>query len=126
MLTFLVVSLAAFRITRIITLDTITEGPREWLLLRFPPDPEHARLHPKKFTINGKATTAWMPDGRVPDRKVSKFGVLLSCPWCVGFWVSGALVAVVANLTSIELPVVWWFAVAAVVGLIARNLDADA
>lgn len=120
---FLVLSLAAFRITRIITTDTITEPPREWFLKRFPPDPEHAKLWPRTVVINGKKTTAWVWSAERGSRKISKLGILASCPWCVGFYVSGIAVLVVANLTSIELPVLWWFAVSAVVGLTARNLD---
>ena len=123
---FLLTSLAAFRITRIITLDTITEGPREWFLLRFPPDPEHARLHKAKHRIDGRTVIAWVPDSTGQTRKISKLGILVSCPWCVGFHISGLVVAVVANLTSVPLPVLWWFAVSAAVGLIARNYDADA
>lgn len=43
---------------------------------------------------------------------------LITCCWCLGSWISFAVVAVVAQLTSIEMPVLQALAVACIVGLI--------
>lgn len=48
---------------------------------------------------------------------------LLSCPWCLGFWVClaavGAFILAPTGTTWALLP----FALSAVVGLVAKNLD---
>lgn len=81
---FVLVVLAAYRVTRIITSDTITRRARE----RY-----------------------------VPSRWLEA----ITCPWCVGFWVSGAAVGIVLLFgVSLPLPVAWWFALSAAVGLIAE------
>lgn len=53
------VALAAFRVTRLLQLDTILDGPRQRFL-----------------------------DRHAGDR----LGELTNCPWCLGFWVSVAIV----------------------------------
>lgn len=47
----------------------------------------------------------------------------IECPWCLGFWIAGAVVLIIAQLTSIPMPLLWWFAVACGVGLIGTVLD---
>lgn len=45
---------------------------------------------------------------------------LLTCPWCLGAWISFAVVAVTAQLVVLVLPVLQALAVACLVGLIAQ------
>lgn len=76
---------ASFRVTRLINLDSILEGPRLRWFRHFPP--EH---HP--------------------------LGQLVICPFCAGFWVSGAMLGV-AHLVGLAVwPLKWdlvlWWAVA--------------
>jgi hypothetical protein len=58
-LAFVIICLAAARLTRLVTEDIITEPLREW-----------ASIKP-----------AWVYD-------------LITCPWCIGFWISLGCVAV--------------------------------
>lgn len=85
--------LATYRVSRLIVADTITVKPRTLLLMLL-----HSNNHP------GLAKG-------------------LTCHWCEGFWLSGIAVLIVANLTSIPLPVMWWFAISTAVGLTGK-LDA--
>lgn len=80
-----VLILASFRITRLVTRDTIFDTLRD----------------------------------KVPDSEGTSIGYLIRCDWCAGIWVSGAVVGITAQLTSIPLPVLVWFAVAGALGLLA-------
>lgn len=120
-LAFIGTWLAAYRICRLIISDSILDSPREGFYRRFPPDAEHAKLRKYKTPQH----TYWRPE-LAPWRKISKWGQLVSCYWCIGFWVSGATVLVVSHLTTVNLPVLWWLATSTAVGLTHRNLDADA
>ena len=70
-LAFVIVSLAAARLTRLVTEDTILEPLREW-----------ATIHELVYE-------------------------LVTCPWCIGFWISLGTVAV------------WWLAGDTAVWLLA-------
>ena len=100
---FVGIWLTAFRVTRIFTKDSLFDRQRNAFFKRFPPNPETARL--------------------VNAAKVSKWGQLIACPYCIGFWVSGAIVFAVASWQSMEMPLLWWFATSGAVGLTAKNLD---
>lgn len=51
------------------------------------------------------------------------WGQGLTCAWCVGWWISGAL-AVVATLSSLVALPLWltWLAVATLTGIIAERI----
>lgn len=85
---FLVVSLAAARITRVITTDSISD--------------------PFRLFVSDRVQSDWVD-------------TLLSCPWCMGFWVSLATVLVVANFPTNPLVLIFVaaFATSQVVGIIA-------
>lgn len=82
-LLYLLLITASARIVRLITTDTITEPARTWVLRRV-------------------------------RRKVGKsLATGLSCPYCVGWWVSLALVLAVWPLRhGLPLPLLWPWAVA--------------
>lgn len=88
--TLLVLALAAWRVTRLITADSIFAGPREAALRRL---------------TAGKAE--------------SKPAELLTCAWCMGMWVSAAVVGGYDAVASVPIPVYVWLAVAAAVGILA-------
>lgn len=88
---FVLMSLAAYRLTRIVTLDVVTTRPRKWLQTR-------------------------------ADGKLEYF---VTCPWCVGWYVSAGIVAITAAATSVPLPLLQFLAVACLVGLIGANLDGE-
>lgn len=55
---------------------------------------------------------------KVEDRQT--FSEWLTCPWCAGAYFSAAVVAWVDLFVGLELPVLQWFAVSCLVGLIGR------
>lgn len=108
--------LASYRLTRIVTIDTFTEPIRERLYDRWPPDIDRAgwRYNP---TMRGVVKRA--PADK-PFPAVSWIGQLVECPWCVGYWLSGAVVLVASLVGSVPLPLLVWFAVSTLVGLIGE------
>lgn len=69
-MTLVVLALAGYRLTRLVVLDTILDGPRDWLLRRL----------------------ATRPHVKAPVR--AKLSELLQCVYCVGVWATLAIVAV--------------------------------
>lgn len=97
---FIGIALCSYRLWRLLGKDVILERPRKWLYRKFPPDAGTAKL------VNAPRTRY--------------LGVLIHCPWCSGFWISGFVVAAVTCFVSMPLPVLWWFATSTAVGLIAK------
>jgi hypothetical protein len=99
---FFVLAAAAFRLTRLVIKDTITEDIRERICGRT----DDGQMLPKYH---------YRP----------KLDELLHCPWCIGFWV-GLLTAVAwwaddGVTLAVSLPL----ALSAVTGLVAARLDDD-
>lgn len=90
---FLLISLASYRLWRIPGRDT------------WPP---------------AEAFRGWLERRTGKDSAWTDF---VTCPFCAGFWITGMVVLVVAQVASVPLPVLQWFAAAAVVGLIGKRLD---
>lgn len=80
-------SLACYRATRLVVKDSIASGPRIWL---------HTALY-------GKRPRVWR----------EKLVELISCSFCISFWIAGALVWAVDINTSVPLPALQWAAVSA-------------
>ena len=102
---FLLIAGAVFRIYRLIAEDTILDRPRRWVL----------RLDPN-----------WEEEGdEVGENYRFKWGIFITCPWCLGFWLS--VIAWVSWLIfpteTIWLAVPW--ALSGAVALIAKNLDKE-
>lgn len=87
---FALMGLAAYRATRLLIRDEILEGPRDLL-------------------------GNWLEEHAHP-----KLSYLITCPWCVGAYVSAGTVLLVDRYTSIALPVLQGFALSAVVGLLSK------
>lgn len=58
--------LAASRLTRLVTVDKLLQPFRDWIIVRFSPDPDLELVRPPE----------------------SKLVYLVHCPWCFGMWVS--------------------------------------
>ena len=102
---FLILALAVFRVYRLIAEDTILERPRRWAL---------------------RLDANWKKEGDYTgERYRSEWALFITCPWCLGFWLS--LLAWAAYLISpkwavgLAVPL----AISAVVALVAKNLDRD-
>ena len=68
--TLLLLGLAAYRLFRLISEDTIMDIPRAWLVA---------------LPFN------WKPGQRIPGGYRQRLAEFLVCPWCLGFWISLAL-----------------------------------
>ena len=96
-------SLAAYRVTRLVTLDKIAEPVAERIRWFF----EHRweAKHPEA----------------VPNHDWnSKLAFLLSCPWCLGFWVSGVVTVILSVAYGLDYPVITWLAMSTIVGFLGR------
>lgn len=104
---FVLLTLAAFRIYRLLAKDTILDGPRSWLL-RIPRN--------------------WREGQKLPDGYRDKLGTFLTCPWCAGFWISGATLAaycIVADWFQWFGFLIVWLAMSSLVALAEKTLDSD-
>ena len=86
----LVLSAAAYRITRLVVSDS------------FPPV---QRLRDRLVGADEK---------RLVGTRLEWLGELVTCYWCASFWVSGAVVGVAEVATSVPLPFLLWWAVAGI------------
>lgn len=83
---FFILALAIYSITRLITIDSLVDRQRDWLLDRFPPLGRTQKKRPNEdrcsFIVTGDHYYV---------TKGHWIGELFSCPWCMGFWVSAAV-----------------------------------
>jgi len=100
-------SLAAYRVTRLVTSDKITE-------------PFFDRI---RFGLERRWYAKHGPVGSDTHFN-SKLAYLLSCPWCLGFWVSGVTTVIVSVAYGLDYPILTWLAMSAVVGFLGR-IDGD-
>lgn len=87
------VGAVSYRVWRIFAVDSITERPRSWFLAR-----------------TSIPAVRWLME-------------LVLCPYCLGFWVNGAVAAVVTvayDYTALEFGLIW-FAGSTVTGYLGRN-----
>lgn len=101
---FVLLALGAMRITRLIGWDSIT-------------DPLRSRLTGHH---HGGAKTGRRKGARY-DRPT--WMLFLTCPWCLGFWVSVVVWAAWLVWPNATLIACTPFAINAVVGLVVKNLD---
>ena len=114
-LQFAILALAAHRVTRLITTDTILDGPRIWLLTRWPAsDTVFADYRPGLMWV--EASDGWMAE------RPSWLGDLVSCPWCIGFWISLMWVVLFAVAPQVGFWVGLPFAVSSIVGIVESTL----
>lgn len=98
----LLATLAAYRITRLVTKDTIAEPVTERVRWWF-----ERRWQRKHGPGSGED---WN----------SKLAYLLSCPWCLGFWVSGVTAVLLSLAYGLDYPVITWLAMSTVIGFLGR------
>lgn len=105
----LLTALAAHRVTRLVTTDSITDPLRQAIFDRWPPTLQRAGQRwngELGLLVHRPADETWPR-----PRKVT---AMLDCPWCAGFWISAAFVFG----RRIPNPLLTTFALSSVVGLI--------
>lgn len=112
-LTFLVYALCVLRITRVVTTDSLTQVPREWLRQR-----SHIEQVRTILELGNERTERRI--GPKPGLAYAAFA-LFTCAWCVSFWV-----AVVVVIMGHEFS--WWiyvcdvFALSSAAGIISERI----
>jgi hypothetical protein len=102
---FILLALAAYRVYRLIAEDTILDRPRRWLV---------------------RLGSDWQTEGDpVPKAYRTKFAAFITCPWCCGAHVSWVIWLCWQWEPHWTLVLCTPFALSAVVGLTAKNLDRE-
>lgn len=103
----IVLLIAAARVTRLVTTDTITNDMRLWVDKIATPADHHTPVAMWRIMLTE----------------------LVHCPWCIGFWISAAAAAI-AEIHTPTAPLPPWLAIPAVafaysqlVGLAANHWD---
>jgi len=104
----LLLALAAYRVTRLIGWDTLTERLRNWLMVR-----------KVVASVEGREGES----RRVVVMRSPLLSKLINCPWCLGWWISLAWWAAWIAWPAGTLVAATPFAIAAIVGLVSKNLD---
>lgn len=105
-LLLVVLALATFRLTRLVTHDD------------FPPI-----YHVREWLKRRRPMVTRRPLGHEPYTDFWWLGELVTCPWCASGYISGGLVAITWALHGLPLPVFCWFAVWAMGAAIADRLN---
>jgi hypothetical protein len=97
-LNLLILSLACFRLTRLLVFDKITEFIREPFFNEI-----------KEENEDGEIEVYYLPK----EKGIKKFiGELLSCYWCTGIWASAGIVGIALFYPSLSFPIILVLAVA--------------
>jgi hypothetical protein len=85
----LIIALAIYSITRLITTDSIVDDMRDWFHARFPYEGQNIKIG---TPWPGRDRCQYIVTGDHLYVTVgSKLGELVKCPWCMGFWVALAV-----------------------------------
>lgn len=95
MLDLAVDALAAYRLTRLVTADSITQGPRDAII-----DAAYT-LTGRYPSMSASAEEQGWQGVAESDPDVPKLAELVTCRWCAGMWVSLGIVAVARRYR-------WW------------------
>lgn len=104
LLNLLILSLASFRLTRLLVFDKITEFLREPFFNEIKEENEF-----------GEFEVYYMPK----EEGVKKFlGELLSCYWCTGIWASAGIVGISLLYPIVSYPIIVILAVAGIASIL--------
>lgn len=121
---FILLSLAVYRLWRLLAEDTITARLRALVLS----DHRYSWWNEVISQARAEGRDAWADPA--PGESPPPFSVLrydaaewMRCPWCVGWWMSVAAWAGWQAAPTVTLWIAAPFAISAVIGLIVKNLD---
>lgn len=95
MLDLAVDALAAYRLTRLVTADSITQAPRDALI-----EATYTAAGRAEDMRSGADAQGWQGVAEA-DPDVPKLAELVTCRWCAGMWVSLGIVLVARRFR-------WW------------------
>jgi hypothetical protein len=108
---FLLISLAAFRLTRLIVFDKITAFIR---------NPFHETV--EEVNNDGMVELYIVPKGKGIRKWI---GELLSCYWCTGIWSATILLVIMCFFPTIYLYLVYILAISGAAGIIENYISKD-
>lgn len=101
-------ALAAFRLTRFIGWDSLTEGLRDRYMVT---------------TVVAKAEDRSGNERRLVVKRAGMIAKMIECPWCIGWWMALAWWGAWLAWPEATLIAATPWALSALVGLLAKNLD---
>lgn len=131
---FLRDALSAYRITRLVTRDTLTKPLREaalaWLYRNDPPP--RIEIDVSTLADRGAGRTSTVPGDEIEfdsyvDRvewerdDAPKLATLLLCPWCVGVWVGFGVMVLRRAMPRLWSPIADGLALGALAALIEKG-----
>ena len=102
---------AAYRVTRLVATDKITEPFFESIRQRL----EYRWI--RKHAGDDEDRVLFFAQSSEWN---SKLAYLLSCPWCLGFWVSGVVTVILSVAYGLHYPILTWLAMSTGVGFLGR------
>ncbi len=118
---FVLLVLGVSRVLRLVQADKITERFRETVIYnRWPYDAERGALIATWVREKRKVEFSVRRALGMPDVRPTRLAYLLSCPWCLGLWLSALAVTILAQIVSVPLPALWAPALAHSVAMLAR------
>lgn len=108
--------LATYRVTRLLVVDKITEGPRTtlytWLCTR------HMSRDTPDYMRERVALLSNIAHGVTKEPLLA---YLITCVWCSSVWVGGLIVLAVGLTTDLPYPLLVWPVASAVTGFLASK-----
>lgn len=113
--------LAAHRLTRLVTADTITQPARATLIrIAYDADPDaYHRMSEALDREVDKMSDAELDDLPEVDEQPPKLAAFIRCRWCTGLWISGFVVVARRYCPRVWDPVARALALSTVAALIA-------
>lgn len=100
-------SLATYRATRLVTTDAIFDQPRDAVRWFF------------EGRFMRRQTEDKLREVADSDEWHSKLAYFIGCPWCVSLWVGGLLTLATMLIVDVPYPLLVWPATSTVTGLLA-------
>lgn len=115
---FIILALGIYSLTRLITTDSFPpiEKLRNWFFDRFPHDGYSTKVRPTRGQ--------WVTVGTTYHVNIGVWqGELVSCPWCMGWWVSLLTCVGFVLSPTIALAVLTPFALRVIPGMLSRTFS---
>lgn len=115
-------ALAAYRLTKLVTSDTLLAKPREWAVQATYLQAQPERVAEAMQGMDPDCPTAWA-DYAMGDERAPKLATLVTCRWCAGAWISLGVVAARRYCPKLWAPLARALAYSAGAALLARLED---